>query len=53
MEAPREGTEFKPFLTFSDQVFGRNLNAAVAQIAMGAGALFVIYAAFRLLDWLR
>lgn len=46
--------DFKPFLTLRDQLFGKNLNAFVAQLAMGAAALFVTYAACRLLlGWLR
>ncbi|WP_428663752.1 hypothetical protein [Reyranella sp.] len=53
MSAPDKDSDFKPFLTLSDQVFGKNLNAFVAQIALVAGALFVIYAACRLFGWLR
>jgi hypothetical protein len=45
-----KGGDAKPFLTLSDQFFGRNLNAAVAQIGMAAVALAAIYAACRLLD---
>lgn len=48
MSAPDKDSDFKPFLTLRDQVFGKNLNAFVAQIALGVGALFVIYAACRL-----
>ena len=39
---------FKPFLTLRDQLFGNNPAAFVAQLAMGAIALGVIYAACRL-----
>lgn len=45
--------DLKPFLTLSDQLFGKNLNAYVAQLAIGAAALFVIYAACRYAGWLR
>jgi hypothetical protein len=43
---------FRPFHTLSDQLFGKNLNAFVAQLGMGAAALLVIYAACRFLGWL-
>ena len=43
----------KPLFTLWDQLFGKNLNAFVAQIGMAAIALGLIYAACRLLGWLR
>ncbi len=43
----------KPFLTLGDQLFGKNIIAAVAQIGMAGAALFVLYAACRMLGWLR
>jgi hypothetical protein len=45
-----KGRDAKPFFTLSDQLFGKNLNAAVAQIGIAAAALAVIYTACRLLD---
>jgi hypothetical protein len=52
MTAPDTDSDRKPFLTLSDQFFGKNINAAVAQIGLGAMALAVIYAMCRLLGWL-
>jgi hypothetical protein len=52
MSAPDKDPSFRSFHTLSDQLLGRNLNAAVAQIGMAALALAALYAAGRLLGWL-